>query len=78
GSSVSTSVRVAAYGQHTFTCKILCAHDRTLVCGIEIDCGNPPEAPRNLACIQHGAEGHPTCTWDRGRPTHIPTTYAIQ
>ncbi|XP_010078872.1 PREDICTED: interleukin-12 receptor subunit beta-2-like, partial [Pterocles gutturalis] len=78
GSSVSTEFRVPTYGRHTFTCKRVCEYKKKLICGIDIKSGNPPDEPRNVLCIQHGMDGHPTCTWDKGRPTYINTTYVIQ
>ncbi|XP_074762103.1 interleukin-12 receptor subunit beta-2 isoform X2 [Athene noctua] len=77
-SSVSTGFLVRTYGKHTFTCKIVCVHKRRLICGIEIESGNPPDEPKNVSCIQYGTDGHPTCTWDKGRLTYINTTYVMQ
>ncbi|NXY79758.1 I12R2 protein, partial [Glareola pratincola] len=78
GSAVHTEFLVLAYGKHTFTCKTFCESGIKLICGIEIESGNPPDEPRNVSCIQYGTDGHPTCTWDTGRLTHISTTYVIQ
>ncbi|XP_063201253.1 interleukin-12 receptor subunit beta-2 [Chroicocephalus ridibundus] len=78
GSAVSTEFLVQTYGKHTFTCKTVCESGIKLICGIEIESGIPPDEPRNVSCIQHGTDGHPTCTWDKGRLTHISTTYVIQ
>ncbi|KFP24250.1 Interleukin-12 receptor subunit beta-2, partial [Colius striatus] len=78
GSSVSTTFVVHSYGTHTFTCKRICPHETKLICGIDIESGNPPDEPRNVSCVQQGLEGHPTCSWDKGRLTHITTAYAIQ
>uniref|UniRef100_A0A8C8AZS5 Fibronectin type-III domain-containing protein n=1 Tax=Otus sunia TaxID=257818 RepID=A0A8C8AZS5_9STRI len=33
---------------------------------------------KKLIRISYGTDGHPTCTWDKGRLTHINTTYVIQ
>ncbi|NWV33992.1 I12R2 protein, partial [Grantiella picta] len=77
GGSVSKTFLVTTYGKHTFSCKAIC--DKTkLVCGIDIRCGNPPDEPRNVSCIQQGTGGRPTCTWDRGRLTYLHTTYGIE
>ncbi|XP_074893438.1 interleukin-12 receptor subunit beta-2 [Buteo buteo] len=76
-SSVSTEFPVHTYGKHMFTCKIVCEYKKKLICGIDIESGNPPDEPRNVSCIQHGADGHPTCTWNKGRLTYINTTYVI-
>ncbi|NXH71020.1 I12R2 protein, partial [Hydrobates tethys] len=78
GSSVSTKFLVHTYGKHVFTCKIVCEYKKKLICGIDIESGNPPDEPRNVSCIQYGTDGHPTCTWEKGRLTHINTTYVIQ
>ncbi|XP_065529139.1 interleukin-12 receptor subunit beta-2 isoform X4 [Lathamus discolor] len=77
-SSVSTRFLVHTYGKHMFTCKILCEYGKKLICGIDIESGNPPDEPRNVSCIQQGTDGHPICTWDKGRLTYINTTYVIQ
>ncbi|NXJ43559.1 I12R2 protein, partial [Ciconia maguari] len=78
GSSVSTTFLVHTYGKHMFTCKTVCEYKKKLICGIDIESGNPPDEPRNVSCIQHGTDGHPTCTWDKGRLTYVNTTYIIQ
>ncbi|KAM6262277.1 uncharacterized protein LJ264_006092 [Porphyrio hochstetteri] len=76
--SVSADFLVHTYGKHMFTCKIVCEYKRKLICGMDIESGSPPDEPRNVSCIQHGRDGHPTCTWEKGRLTHINTTYLIQ
>ncbi|NWV83179.1 I12R2 protein, partial [Dasyornis broadbenti] len=78
GGSVSQTFPVATYGKHTFTCKTICWDRTKLVCGIDILCGNAPDEPRNVSCIQYGTGGVPTCTWDRGRLTYLHTTYGIE
>ncbi|NXH28996.1 I12R2 protein, partial [Myiagra hebetior] len=78
GGSVSKTLAVTTYGKNTFTCKELCGGRARLVCGIDIHCGNPPDEPRNVSCIQHGTRGLPTCTWDKGRLTYLDTTYRIE
>ncbi|NXM83162.1 IL23R protein, partial [Oenanthe oenanthe] len=77
GGSVSATFLLSAYGKHTFTCKRICGRT-SLVCGIDIWGGNPPDQPRNVSCIQYGTRGHPTCSWDKGRPTYLPTVYRIE
>ncbi|XP_006125082.2 interleukin-12 receptor subunit beta-2 [Pelodiscus sinensis] len=72
----NSSEMVLTYGRHTFICK--CKSNEKLICGVDIYVGNPPDQPRNVSCIQYGRDGHITCTWDKGRPTHIETTYVIQ
>ncbi|XP_074687873.1 interleukin-12 receptor subunit beta-2 isoform X4 [Strix aluco] len=78
GSSVSTGFLVRTYGKHMFTCKRVCQSKKRLICGIDIESGNPPDEPKNVSCIQYGTDSHPTCTWDKGRLTYINTTYVIQ
>ncbi|NWX32043.1 I12R2 protein, partial [Notiomystis cincta] len=78
GASVSATLPVTAYGKHTFTCKAICGHRTKLVCGLDIRCGNPPDEPRNVSCIQQGTGGHPTCSWDKGRLTYLDTAYGVQ
>ncbi|KFW64700.1 Interleukin-12 receptor subunit beta-2, partial [Pygoscelis adeliae] len=75
---VSTKFLVHTYGKHMFTCKIVCEYKKKLICGIDIESGNPPDEPSNVSCIQYGTDGQPTCTWDKGRLTYISTTYVIQ
>ncbi|NXC40055.1 I12R2 protein, partial [Penelope pileata] len=70
---VSTQFSVHTYGKHMFTCKRVREHKKELICGIGVESGNPPDQPRNVSCIQHGTDGNPTCTWDKGRFTHINT-----
>ncbi|NXI30353.1 I12R2 protein, partial [Sterrhoptilus dennistouni] len=79
GGSVSKTILVTAYGKHTFTCKNICPNGKEkIVCGIDIECGNPPDEPRNVSCVQIGTRGHPTCTWDKGRVTYLQTAYGIE
>ncbi|XP_067996976.1 interleukin-12 receptor subunit beta-2 [Melanerpes formicivorus] len=78
GRSSSTTFLVRAYGKHTFTCKEICDPTKKLICGLDVESGNPPDEPQNVSCIQDGTNGHPTCTWDKGRLTYISTTYVVQ
>ncbi|XP_043346687.1 interleukin-12 receptor subunit beta-2 isoform X1 [Dermochelys coriacea] len=70
------SKMVLAYGRHTFSCK--CKSNGKIICGIDIYVGNPPDQPGNVSCILYGRDGNLTCTWDKGRLTHIETTYVVQ
>ncbi|XP_026511173.1 interleukin-12 receptor subunit beta-2 [Terrapene carolina triunguis] len=72
----NNSEMVLAYGRHTFSCK--CKSNGKIICGIDIYVGNPPDQPGNVSCIQYGRDGNLTCTWDKGRLTHIDTTYVVQ
>ncbi|NXG47179.1 IL23R protein, partial [Psilopogon haemacephalus] len=78
GRSLSTTFLLRAYGRHTFTCRGGCGHRSNLICGLDLHSGAPPDAPRNVSCVQQGAEGHPTCTWDNGRLTYIHTAYLLR
>ncbi|NWI88105.1 IL23R protein, partial [Pitta sordida] len=75
---VTITFPVKAHGKRTYTCKKHCGGARKLICGIDVECGNPPDEPGNVSCIQKGRDGHPMCTWGKGRPTYINTTYVIQ
>uniref|UniRef100_A0A8B9ZCC3 Fibronectin type-III domain-containing protein n=1 Tax=Buteo japonicus TaxID=224669 RepID=A0A8B9ZCC3_9AVES len=59
---------------HFLTCLLSTSLRKKL---IRISVSDPPDEPRNVSCIQHGADGHPTCTWNKGRLTYINTTYVI-
>ncbi|NXQ12041.1 I12R2 protein, partial [Peucedramus taeniatus] len=76
--SVSKTFLVTTYGRHNFICKRICAHETKITCGIDIHCGDPPDEPRNVSCIQQGTRGHPTCTWHKGRLTYLHTVYGIE
>ncbi|NWT76249.1 I12R2 protein, partial [Prunella himalayana] len=76
--SVSKTFLVSSYGRHSFICKRVCPHETKIVCGIDIQCGNPPDEPRNVSCIQEGTQGRPTCTWHKGRLTYLHTAYGIE
>ncbi|XP_066049101.1 interleukin-12 receptor subunit beta-2 [Chamaea fasciata] len=79
GNSVSKTFLVTTYGIHAFKCINICSeHKKKLVCGIDIECGNPPDEPRNVSCVQNGTRGRPTCTWDKGRVTYLYTAYGIE
>ncbi|XP_025954299.2 interleukin-12 receptor subunit beta-2 [Dromaius novaehollandiae] len=78
GSSVSTEFLVRTYGKLMFTCKVVCEYKKKLICGIDIESGNPPDQPKNVSCIQYGTESNPTCTWNKGRFTYLNTTYVIR
>ncbi|NXM77890.1 I12R2 protein, partial [Serilophus lunatus] len=75
---INRTFPVTAQGKHTYTCKTHHNEKTQLICGIDVACGNPPDEPGNVSCIQKGRDGHPICTWDKGRLTHIDTTYEIQ
>ncbi|XP_063262943.1 interleukin-12 receptor subunit beta-2 [Prinia subflava] len=78
GGSVNKTLLVTTYGKHTFTCRTICGDRTRVLCGVDIQCGNPPDEPRNVSCIQDGTRGRPTCTWDKGGLTYLPTSYGIE
>uniref|UniRef100_A0A674GGH5 Fibronectin type-III domain-containing protein n=1 Tax=Taeniopygia guttata TaxID=59729 RepID=A0A674GGH5_TAEGU len=78
GGWVSKTFLLTAHGRHSFICKCICGDKRNIVCGIDIHCGNPPDEPRNVSCIQKGTRGHATCSWHKGRLTYLHTAYEIE
>ncbi|NXO24838.1 I12R2 protein, partial [Cisticola juncidis] len=78
GGSVNKTILVTTYGKNTFTCRTVCGDRTRVICGVDIHCGNPPDQPRNVSCIQDGTRGRPTCTWDKGGLTYLPTSYGIE
>ncbi|XP_061094777.1 interleukin-12 receptor subunit beta-2 isoform X2 [Conger conger] len=59
----------------TFTCKCTTSSKDSGICGYDIYPGYPPQAPENLTCIQKGESGSITCSWKKGRETHLwPTS----
>ncbi|XP_067845694.1 LOW QUALITY PROTEIN: interleukin-12 receptor subunit beta-2-like [Heptranchias perlo] len=60
----------------SFACKLQC-NTEYLICGIDIEAGNPPDQPRDLKCIQNGRDGDVTCSWDVGQVTHISTNHVL-
>ncbi|NWZ33857.1 I12R2 protein, partial [Brachypodius atriceps] len=78
GGSVSKTIPVTTYGKHTFSCMTICGNDKKLICGVDIQCGTPPDEPRNVSCIQDGTRGQLTCSWDKGRITYLDTAYGIE
>ncbi|XP_027625236.1 interleukin-12 receptor subunit beta-2 isoform X2 [Tupaia chinensis] len=78
GHSLSSQVTDLPLGKTLFVCKLACTNSEIRICGAEISVGVIPEQPRNLSCIQKGERGTVVCTWDRGRYTHLYTTYTLQ
>ncbi|XP_032282382.1 interleukin-12 receptor subunit beta-2 isoform X3 [Phoca vitulina] len=79
GHFLSSQVTGLPLGTTVFLCKLACSKNKELrVCGAEISVGVVPEQPQNLSCIQKGERGTVTCTWDRGRDTHLYTAYTLQ
>uniref|UniRef100_A0A8B9Q453 Interleukin 23 receptor n=1 Tax=Apteryx owenii TaxID=8824 RepID=A0A8B9Q453_APTOW len=61
------------------TCVARCPNSdkKELVCGTQVLAGYPPESPSNLSCAVHEHSERLACTWDAGKPTHLPTRYAL-
>ncbi|XP_025954307.2 interleukin-23 receptor isoform X2 [Dromaius novaehollandiae] len=61
------------------TCLARCPNSdkKELVCGTQVLAGYPPESPSNLSCAVHERSERLACTWDAGKPTHLPTRYAL-
>uniref|UniRef100_A0A8C2NTU0 Interleukin-12 receptor subunit beta-2 n=1 Tax=Capra hircus TaxID=9925 RepID=A0A8C2NTU0_CAPHI len=79
GHSLSFQVTGLPLGTTLFVCKLAYRSRKEIrICGAEISVGVVPEQPRNLSCIQKGEHGTVTCTWDRGRDTHLYTAYTLQ
>ncbi|XP_045853930.1 interleukin-12 receptor subunit beta-2 isoform X2 [Meles meles] len=79
GHFLSSQVTGLPLGTTLFLCKLACSKNKELrICGTEILVGVVPEQPQNLSCIQKGERGTVTCTWDRGRDTHLYTAYTLQ
>ncbi|KAJ8277930.1 hypothetical protein GJAV_G00081800 [Gymnothorax javanicus] len=56
-----------------FTCKCTTSPKISEVCGYDVHAGYPPQKPQNLTCIQNGESGNVTCSWEKGRETHLQT-----
>ncbi|XP_022352279.1 interleukin-12 receptor subunit beta-2 isoform X2 [Enhydra lutris kenyoni] len=79
GHFLSSQVTGLPLGTTVFFCRLACSKNKELqICGAEILVGVVPEQPQNLSCIQKGERGTVTCTWDRGRDTHLYTAYTLQ
>ncbi|XP_006879841.1 PREDICTED: interleukin-12 receptor subunit beta-2-like isoform X1 [Elephantulus edwardii] len=78
-SSLSFQVTGLPLGKTLFLCKLDCGRrNKDPICGVEIFVGVIPEQPQNVSCTQKGEHGTVTCTWDRGRDTHLYTVYTLQ
>ncbi|XP_008052619.1 interleukin-12 receptor subunit beta-2 [Carlito syrichta] len=79
GPSLHSQVTGLPLGTTLFICKVDCPNSGEIpVCGAEIAVGVAPEPPRNLSCVQKGEQRTVTCTWDRGRDSHLCTKYTLQ
>nr|XP_015210938.1 PREDICTED: interleukin-23 receptor isoform X2 [Lepisosteus oculatus]XP_015210939.1 PREDICTED: interleukin-23 receptor isoform X2 [Lepisosteus oculatus] len=47
------------------------------VCGQNIEPGYPPDKPTNLNCVARRNSKNMTCSWQKGRKTHINTVYTV-
>ncbi|XP_036112316.1 interleukin-12 receptor subunit beta-2 [Molossus molossus] len=79
GHSLSSEISGLPLGTTLFVCKMVCGDSEGIrICGAEISVGVVSEQPQNLSCAQKGEHGMVACTWDRGRDTHLYTTYTLQ
>nr|XP_033772926.1 interleukin-23 receptor-like isoform X3 [Geotrypetes seraphini] len=63
---------------YTIICKVKPnGSNRELVCGMTISSGYPPDSPTNLTCVILENSFYMTCTWNRGKNTHIKTNYTV-
>uniref|UniRef100_A0A8C9UY71 Fibronectin type-III domain-containing protein n=1 Tax=Scleropages formosus TaxID=113540 RepID=A0A8C9UY71_SCLFO len=51
-------------------------HKRT-VCGKNFRSGYPPDKPTNFRCFGPRDSENMSCIWDKGKETHIPTSYNV-
>ncbi|XP_053709981.1 interleukin-23 receptor isoform X2 [Synchiropus splendidus] len=59
-------------------CKLKEAEGRSrLVAYLELESGVPPEEPKNISCVTTRVSDFIDCSWDRGRETHVATTYNV-
>ncbi|KAK6314042.1 hypothetical protein J4Q44_G00155010 [Coregonus suidteri] len=47
------------------------------VCGLDLHTGYPPEEPSGIACQAPRDSDEISCSWSRGRETHLVTTYNV-
>ncbi|XP_055717049.1 interleukin-23 receptor [Salvelinus fontinalis] len=47
------------------------------VCGLDLHTGYPPDEPSGIACQASRDSEEITCSWSRGRETHLVTTYYV-
>ncbi|XP_054995733.1 interleukin-12 receptor subunit beta-2 [Sorex araneus] len=79
GHPLSSQVTGLSLGTTLFVCNLSCGgRDEKRVCGAEVSVGVMPEQPRNLSCMQSGEQGTVSCTWHRGRNTHLLNKYTLQ
>ncbi|XP_029285738.1 interleukin-23 receptor [Cottoperca gobio] len=58
-------------------CKLKGAKLSTLVGGLDLHGGLPPDKPENIICETSRSSDIISCSWERGRETHVLTTYNI-
>ncbi|KAK9519196.1 hypothetical protein VZT92_021939 [Zoarces viviparus] len=58
-------------------CKLMNGQLSTVVAGLDLHGGLPPDKPENVLCEMSRSSDFITCSWERGRETHLHTTYHI-
>ncbi|TWW57690.1 Interleukin-12 receptor subunit beta-2 [Takifugu flavidus] len=61
----------------TVICRTWNPSGKTLVCGLDLKAGLPPDKPQNVRCETWRSAPFLECTWERGRETHLNTIYNI-
>ncbi|KAJ8277929.1 hypothetical protein GJAV_G00081790 [Gymnothorax javanicus] len=57
------------------TCTVSQDRGKQTVCGADLQPGFPPEKPTELRCFAQMDSEHISCTWNKGRETHLSTKY---
>uniref|UniRef100_A0A8C5QE30 Interleukin 12 receptor subunit beta 2 n=1 Tax=Leptobrachium leishanense TaxID=445787 RepID=A0A8C5QE30_9ANUR len=55
-----------------------CLERRTILCGIFIYAGNPPDRPEIVSCEKEAGSGNLACSWNTGNKTYIQTSFVLQ
>ncbi|XP_070765192.1 interleukin-23 receptor isoform X2 [Enoplosus armatus] len=63
--------------QSIVVCKMITDQLPQTVGGLDLQGGFPPDEPENITCETSRSSDLINCSWDRGRETHLPTTYNI-
>ncbi|XP_034387626.1 interleukin-23 receptor [Cyclopterus lumpus] len=58
-------------------CKLKKEQLTKVVAGLDLHGGLPPDKPENVLCEMSRSSVLITCTWERGRETHLLTTYNV-
>ncbi|XP_068449140.1 interleukin-23 receptor [Clinocottus analis] len=58
-------------------CKRMYEQVAEIVAGLDLRGGLPPDKPGNVLCEMSRSSDFINCTWERGRETHLNTTYGV-